>query len=45
MTLDGKLHQLEASKPKQNEKVGKIKVCPVCGLHWNLFNLNAKIVS
>jgi hypothetical protein len=31
MTLDGKLHQLEASKPKQKEKVGKIKTCPACG--------------
>ena len=31
MTLDGKLHQLEASKPKQKEKVGNIKTCPACG--------------
>lgn len=31
MTLDGKLHQLEASKPKQKEKAGNIKTCPACG--------------
>ena len=31
MTLDGKFHQLEASKPKQKEKVGNIKTCPACG--------------
>jgi hypothetical protein len=31
MTLDGKLHQLEANKPKQKEKVGNIKTCPSCG--------------
>ena len=31
MTLDGKLHQLEASKPKQKEKVGNIKTCTACG--------------
>ena len=31
MILDGKLHQLEASKSKQKEKVGNIKTCPACG--------------
>jgi hypothetical protein len=31
MILDGKLHQLEASKPKQKEKIGNIKSCPACG--------------
>jgi hypothetical protein len=31
MVLDGKLHKLEASKPKQKEKVGNIKTCPACG--------------
>lgn len=31
MVLEGKLHQLEASKPKQKEKVGNIKTCPACG--------------
>jgi hypothetical protein len=31
MTLDGKLHQLEATKPKQKEKAGNIKTCPACG--------------
>ena len=31
MILDGKLHQLEASKPKEKEKVGNIKTCPACG--------------
>jgi hypothetical protein len=33
MILDGKLHQLEANKPKQKEKIGSIKVCPACGGH------------
>jgi hypothetical protein len=31
MTLDGRLHQLDASQPKQKEKVGNIKTCPACG--------------
>jgi hypothetical protein len=31
MVLEGKLHQLEASKPKQKDKVGNIKTCPACG--------------
>lgn len=31
MILDGKLHQLQASKPKLKEKVGNIKTCPACG--------------
>ena len=31
MVLDGKLHQMEANKPKQKEKVGNIKTCPACG--------------
>ena len=31
MTLDGRLYQLEASKPEEKEKVGKIKTCPACG--------------
>jgi predicted nucleic acid-binding Zn ribbon protein len=31
MVLDGKLHQIEANKPKQKEKVGNIKTCPACG--------------
>jgi hypothetical protein len=31
MVLDGKLHQLQANKPKQKEKVGNIKTCPACG--------------
>jgi hypothetical protein len=31
MVLDGKLHQLEANKLKQKEKVGNIKTCPACG--------------
>lgn len=31
MILDGKLHQLEANKPKQKEKVGNVKTCPACG--------------
>jgi hypothetical protein len=31
MVMDGMLHQLEKSKPKLKEKVGKIKICPTCG--------------
>jgi hypothetical protein len=31
MILDGKLHQLEASKPKQKVKAGNIITCPACG--------------
>ena len=31
MILDGKLHQLQASKRKLKEKVGNIKTCPACG--------------
>ena len=36
-TLDGKLHQLEANKPKQKEKVGNIKTCPACGASVKAF--------
>ncbi len=31
MILDGKLHQIDASKPKLKEKVGGIRSCPACG--------------
>jgi hypothetical protein len=31
LVLDGRLHQLEANKPKQKEKVGNVKTCPSCG--------------
>jgi hypothetical protein len=31
MILDGKLHQIEANKPKQKEKIGNIRTCPACG--------------
>ena len=37
MILDGKLHQLEASKPKLKEKVGNIKTCPACGANIKPF--------
>jgi hypothetical protein len=40
MILEGKLHQLEASKPKQKEKVGNIKTCPACGASVNSLELN-----
>jgi hypothetical protein len=33
INLDGKLHLIEASRPRQKEKVGSIKVCPACGAH------------
>jgi hypothetical protein len=40
MVLDGRLHQLEANKPKQKEKVGNIKTCPACGASINSFELD-----
>ena len=40
MILDGKLHQLEANKPKQKEKVGNIKTCPACGEAVKSFQFN-----
>lgn len=39
MTLDGRLHQLEATKPKQKEKAGNIKTCPACGAHVKAFQI------
>jgi hypothetical protein len=39
MTLDGRLHQLEASKPKEKEKVGNIKTCPACGASVKAFQI------
>jgi hypothetical protein len=38
MVLDGKLHQLEANKPKQKEKVGIISSCPACGASTTPFS-------
>jgi hypothetical protein len=38
LILDGRLHQLDASKPKQKEKVGNIKTCPACGGSVNSFD-------
>jgi predicted amidophosphoribosyltransferase len=37
--MDGKLHQLEASKPKQKEKFGNIKTCPACGASVKAFQI------
>jgi len=37
MVLDGKLHQLEANKPKQKEKIGNLNTCPSCGSTVNSF--------
>ena len=31
ITLNGRLYQLDATKPKEKEKVGNIKICPACG--------------
>jgi hypothetical protein len=42
MILDGKLHQQQAAKTKEKEKVGNIKVCPACGAHLNSFEGNCK---
>jgi hypothetical protein len=42
MILDGKLHQLEASKPKQKEKVGNVKTCPACGASVKSFQLKCE---
>jgi hypothetical protein len=39
MVLDGKLHQLEANKPKEKEKVGNIKTCPACGASVKAFQI------
>jgi hypothetical protein len=39
MVLDGKLHQLEASIPKEKEKVGNIKTCPACGASVKAFQI------
>lgn len=39
MILDGKLHQLEASKPKQKEKAGNLKECPACGANLKSFQV------
>jgi hypothetical protein len=39
MLLDGRLHQLEASKPKEKEKVGNIKTCPACGASVKAFQV------
>lgn len=39
MILDGKLHQLEAGKPKQKEKVGNVKTCPACGASVKAFQI------
>lgn len=37
MILEGKLHQLEANKPKQKEKLGNLITCPSCGSTINSF--------
>jgi predicted nucleic acid-binding Zn ribbon protein len=42
MVLDGKLHQQEANKPKQKEKVGNIKTCPACGASIKSLDLLCK---
>ena len=39
MILDGKLHQLEANKTKEKEKVGNIKTCPACGASVKAFQI------
>jgi hypothetical protein len=39
MVLDGKLHQLQANKPKDKEKIGNIKTCPACGASVKAFQI------
>lgn len=45
MILDGKLHQLEADKPKLKEKVGNIKTCPACGASVKYLSLSCEDCS
>jgi hypothetical protein len=42
MVLDVRLHQQEASKPKQKEKIGNIKTCPACGSSVKAYQLNCE---
>ena len=42
MVLDGRLHQLDASKSKQKEKVGNIKTCPACGASVKAFQIKCE---
>ena len=42
MVLDGKLHQMEANKPKLKEKVGNINTCPACGAIVKAFQIKCE---
>lgn len=42
MYLEGKIHQLETSKPKLKEKVGNIKTCPACGASVKSFEIKCE---
>ncbi len=43
MTLDGRLHQIQANQTKPSkEKVGNIKTCPACGASINSFVVTCK---
>ncbi len=42
MILDGKLHQLEANKPEDKEKIGNINTCPACGASKKAFQIKCE---
>jgi hypothetical protein len=45
MILDGKLHQQQAAKPKEKEKVGNINTCPSCQAPVESFQIKCSFCS